>query len=95
MSPFPKMASTNVLSSAQDSASTQLSSNNDNLSMEQDVQSESPIPWQRVKRRRTNTGENLDLSQQESVRIQRKIRFAVFANIDQNENTSSEKESSN
>ena len=59
--------------------------------MEQDVQRESPIPWQRVKRRRTNTGEN-------STRICRnteKNRFAVFENIDQNENTSSGKESAN
>ena len=63
--------------------------------MEQDVQRESPVPWQRVKRRRTNTGENLDLSQQESVGIQQKNRFAVFANTDQNENTSSGNESSN
>ena len=87
------MSSTNDPSStAQDSSSTQLSSNNENSSMEQDVQPESPVPWQRVKRRRTNTDENLDLSQQESVGIQQKNRYAVFANIDQNENTSSGKE---
>ena len=63
--------------------------------MEQVVQPESPVPWRRVKRRRANSGEHLILSQQEPVKIQQKNPFAVFANTDQNENTSSGKESSN
>ena len=61
------MASTNIPPSAQDSSSTQssnqLSSNNNNTAMEQEIQPETALPWQRVKRRQTSTGEYLQLSQ--------------------------------